>query len=158
MALTYDALATTTTTTSTASVTFSNISQNYTDLKVCIVTKGTSNITISSTSTGRYLAMWGDGAGGYGQVTGTTSNPIYLTNAYGLNDHWSGILFDIFGYSSSYFKTISYKQANSGPESSYIEAGIVLWQNTTAVTSLTINAQNSFPANSTISIYGIKVA
>ena len=142
-----------------ASITFNNIPQSgYTDLKIVISALGnaTEGMYIqfngsTANFTGRYLI--GDGtnpssgvlARYVGSIMSQTTTPnnteIYIPN-----------------YTSSSNKSFSIdnvQENNATLGYANIIAG--LWSSTAAITSVTIEAANSFKANSTFSLYGLSL-
>jgi hypothetical protein len=147
-----------------ANITFSNIPQTYTDLKVVYSVRndatGTSNsIFLSlngSTSSFSRRNLYGDGSSA--ASAGGTSNEGGLTtvNSFTASTFSNGELY-IPGYTSSNNKSISGDAVNENNATlAYTFLVASLWSNTAAITSLGIspNAGN-FVQHSTATLYGI---
>jgi len=149
----------------TASVTFSNIPQNYTDLKVVMSMRSadTSNIafecslTFNGNTTG-YTAkqLYGDGS------TAASSSPtirpagfIVGTSATA-NTFSNGELY-IPNYASGNNKSYSVDSvAETNATNQYMNLIAGLWSNTAAITSIAFaGTSGSFAANSTFTLYGV---
>jgi hypothetical protein len=146
----------------TASVTFSNIPQNYTDLKLVVSARqdNTDNNLIfkpnGATTSITTRMLTGDGASAssntsttpYGLVgqTGFTSNTFGSTEWY------------IPNYTSANFKSWSVDECNeNNGTTAYARLQAGLWSSTAAITSIVFTAGSSgnFVANSTFTLYGI---
>lgn len=150
-----------------ASITFSSIPQDYTDLAIRIScrTNGTSTgdgfvIALNGSSasfTGK--GLFGDSASarsnttttaGIGVVAGTSqaANIFAATDVY-IND-----------YSTSNFKPFLIQNANDSNSTlqAYVVQGGRLWSNTAAITSFTLTTDNSasFIQYTSVHLYGIK--
>lgn len=165
---TYVALQTQTVGSAVASVTLnmgSTISQAYTDLRLVI--SGTTTVTGYSFT----LQLNGDAGSNYSQTlmsgNGTNSQSARYSNSNNSNMYLGGwvngfsttdpnvILVDLMNYSNNTtFKSVLWR---SGVASRNTEAGVILWRNTNAITSITINAQagSNIGSGTTLSLYGI---
>lgn len=160
MAITYDAIASTTISgSSTTTVTFSSISANYTDLIIVYGGQGTTNANILlklNSDTGSNYSrtyMYGDGGS---VITGRESALSSLGIFYTSNSQTTSIL-QIMNYAN----TTTYKTILSRNNLSTLSttAYVAMWKSTAAISQidLTIDAGN-YAANSVISLYGIKAA
>jgi len=155
---TYKPIQSTVLTSSTTSVTFSGISQDYTDL--ILVAAGTCN-------TGSYFTLRFNGditssysnteMDGTGSAVFTNRNPAntYLYNASMFSSQ-SHVISHIQNYSNSTtHKTIL---ARSNYAISGVKASVGLWSNTAAITSIECGTggTNLFQAGTTFSLYGLK--
>ena len=163
---TYESIATQTLGSAAASVTFSSISNTYTDLVLVMnpsMSASTNQpvITLNSDTGTNYstTSLRGDGssaassrhtsiAGWYpvpGPGVGTNGNP----------EPW---IVQIMNYSN----TTTYKTALSRFNNaiSYVTANVHLWRNTAAISTITITMESSanFNTGSTFTLYGIKAA
>jgi len=148
------------------SVTFSSIPQTYTDLLIKVSarsSKGGTNIDNfsiqlnGSTSNFVFRSLYGTGSSVgidsgtnvYGALLGTaataTANTFGNAEAYILN------------YTSSNYKSMSNENANENNATSALSnLNVSLWQDTTAVTSITIGAGGgNIEQYSTFTLYGI---
>jgi hypothetical protein len=162
MPSTYDKLAAQTLGSAATSVTFSSISGAYTDLIL---------IVSSSNTLGSFydnlLTFNGDTGSNY-SWTRITGNGSAASSARGSSQTaiqvgWSGpamtnniIQIQNYTNSTTYKTTI----ARTNDAASNVAASVGLWQNTAAITSLTLTqfTGSSFNSGSTFTLYGIKAA
>ena len=161
MASTYEKIATTTLGSAQATVTFSSISGSYTDLVLIsnfgLTTAGQSCFfTVNGSTTGYSdTSLYG---------TGSTAGSVRLTS------QTRGLLFDtVVGASTSlqnvvisnfmnYSNTTTYKTilSRGNNPSGSTEATVVLWQNTAAISSISIfTGSGNVASGSTFTLYGI---
>lgn len=155
---TYIRIASSTLTSNSASVTFSNIPQNYTDL--IAVSNGAGD--------GSQDVVWranGDTGSNYSATrmsgTGTVANSNRWTNSTGAQWGWHNTgqavnILHLFNYSNSTTFKSSLGRANTAEAAVRVYAG--LWRSTAAITSLTftnLDGQN-FASGITFTIYGIE--
>ena len=148
--------------TSTNTVTFSSISQNYTDL--ILVIEGTSTganidfpIRFNGDTGANYSRTYL-----YGNGSSTSSGRASNDTSMGLPnlDTGRGVsISHIFNYAN----TTTFKTGlgrTSGAPSYGVSAIVGLWRNTAAITSLTVFAAgaNFYGNGTTLSLYGIKAA
>ena len=152
-------IATNTLTTTTASVTFSNLPQNYTDLIVVMNSSQTIytnfNVRINGDTGNNYSDTAFRGNGSTATSGRNTSQPYFWFAA--ISSTWSTVILNFMNYSSSsVFKTVLQRASDA---SQTADATIGLWRSTAAVTSISIfpNA-GSFNTGSTFTIYGVKAA
>ena len=164
MASTYEPIATTTLGTATASVTFSTISGSYTDL-ILVCNFGTSQ----GSNDGLMFRVNGDTASNYSltRLTGdgsnasstrqTSSTSIIVGGVSGV-DTTTVTIYQLMSYSNTTtYKTIL---ARNNHPASLLNAGVGLWRDTSAVTSITVLPENAatLRADSTFTLYGIASA
>jgi hypothetical protein len=171
-------LATTVLSANTASVTFSNIPQGYTDLKVVWSGRQSRNEYVaaytlvqfnSSTSGYTYRTLQADVPGtptsqtesgvgiSTGIIIGFVSNNNNTANTFGSTEMY------VSNYSSSNYKTVSgegMSENNSSNTGVLMTAG--LWSNTAAITSITLSpwvgSSFNWLTHSTFTLYGVKAA
>ena len=169
----FESIASATGTGSSGTITFSSIPQTYSSLQIRCISRlsATKGYTIikpnndSSTSNYTYHSTYGDGVTGTsdGYATGSLGGAysIYSTGATSeLSNNVGVAIVDIHDYAS----TNKYKTFRSftGYDNNQTNNGIVflisnLWLSTSAISSLTIEAQGgNFTTGTIISLYGIK--
>ena len=162
MATTYEPIATTTLGSSNADITFSSIPATYTDLR--FVVTGTS-VTSFATLLVRFNS---DTGSNYSQTrlvgsgtavstqreTNATSIRAALSSGFGPTEP-SSIIFDIFSYRGSTFKTALFEAFCDRNGAGSVERTIGLWRSTSAITTILINNANQFTAGTTATLYGI---
>ena len=164
MAVTYEPIATTTLSTTASTVDFTSISGSYTDLILICSLKGTAAtdlaLRFNSDSGSNYSAtqLWGNGSS-----TGSlrTTNQTYAAvDYYGYieSTDFTVNIIHIMNYSNSTtYKTVL---ARANQAANGTNAGVALWRNTSAITTvraMLTNAQ-SFASGSTFTLYGVKAA
>jgi hypothetical protein len=146
----------------TASVTFSNIPQSYTDLKIIVSARTDStspNILFSingSTSTFSCMALYSDGA----SVSNTASVPrvvSYTSLSTDTASTFGNTEVYIPNYTSSSSKSYSVDTVSeNNATTAYAGLFAGLWATGSAITSLTFTpSSGSFVAGSTFTLYGI---
>lgn len=167
MALTFEPIATTTVASPTTTITFGSIPQTYTTLRIIAY------IVSADGSANTYVQFNAD----------TTQANYYLHKAYGYQGanygyKYNGNFFDIgvntgtnpFMFEmdiQQYVRTTNYKTAlyrigaavRSTVQSGVVSAGGIVWQNTSALTSVafTLGGAN-FAVGTNATLYGIKAA
>jgi len=152
---TYVPLATYTTVATIGNVTFSNISQKFTDLVLVIDASPTGGLAVTVAFNGdnnsnfHQILAYANGSSGAGI---TAPNQTTFQTNYGFNgDSRYFVKMDVMNYTnSSSNKTVLYR--SSLPNMSVAMAG-GRWSSNAPVTSIKISS--SFLAGSTISLYGI---
>jgi hypothetical protein len=152
---------------SAASVTFSNIPQNYTDLKVVVSGRNTLSAanwylttpqfntdTTSSNYTYRLVGGFGTTAysGNGNQFAGWVPSGARTANTFGNNEIY------IPNYTGSTAKSYSVDSVTEGNGTSYEVLGLVagLWSGTAAINQIVLGLDaGSWAANSTFTLYGI---
>ena len=173
-------LATTVLSANTASVTFSNIPQNYTDLKVLISgrttgTGGRGYIVFSfNSSTGVYDRIWAAGFDGTQTTSARYTSETYgffgtVPDANATASTFGNAQFYITNYTSNNLKsyTIDAVAENNSTGTYMLTLVAGSWDNTSALTSITFYAvgdgslsspTGSFLTHSTFTLYGVKAA
>lgn len=167
MAITYDAISTTTLGSNQSVVSFTGIPATYTDLRLI------SNVRETNASQYIYLTVNGDTASNYsdfnlfrtspGVGSSVNSNetqiyPVYtgggITTAA---DLFTFTIMDFFSYANtSVFKPIMVRTGNTNTST---ELGGGMWRSTSAITTITLTASAfNFVTGSSFSLYGIKAA
>jgi hypothetical protein len=152
-----------------ANISFNNIPQTFTDLKLVISARSdTSGPSV-------YLQFSGDGGSNYSDTwlggTGAGTTSVRLSSSAFIRFDSSGTGTDdtsnTFGnsefyipnYTSSNYKQIIYdsvKERNSGSGYNYAEVlGAALWRNTNPITSIFLDIDGNFVQYSTVTLYGI---
>jgi hypothetical protein len=159
---TYKPLQSIALTAATSSVTFSGISEDYTDL--VIVANGTASASaytklyFNGVTTNTYSAtnLYGSGSaiGSARQVTGDNKGYIQCYYHYA-NITPAMIKINIFNYAnSSIFKTVLLPDYDAASE---ITAKVALWSSTAPITSVTLErVSGNWNVGATFSLYGIK--
>jgi hypothetical protein len=160
MPATYEPIATTTLGTTAASITFSTIPATYTDLRIVFTGLDTSGgdwnrIRFNGDTGSNYSATYIDGDG----TSATSGRGTSLTGIYGavISDvHPSLATIDIFSYTGSTNKTVLVSASNDQNGSGVTRHIVGLWQDTSAITSVTLlmNSGN-MAAGATATLYGI---
>lgn len=154
-------LASLTLSASTSSVTFSGISQSYTDLILIYSTQmGTPDtilLRVNSDTGTNYSQTLISGNGSAASSTRYTGN-TYLVAGTGGSDsaspEWSTRITQLMSYSN----TTTYKTliTRANKASAYTTADVQLWRSTSAITSITVVPySNTFASGSTFNLYGI---
>ena len=167
MATTYSPIATTTLGSASGSVTFSNISGNYTDLVlVCSIKRTTGGAELWARLNGdtgsNYSAtyLYGTGSSAASSRDSNLSNGMYF-GVTGPNN-FGVFIFNLQNYSNTAtYKTAISRFSNATPESGYAAVGsfVSLWRSTSAVTSIEVrDAGSTFVSGSTFTLYGVKAA
>jgi hypothetical protein len=168
MALQLFKIATTSLSTAASSITFSNIPQGYTDLKIVL------SVRASSTSGNSNCFIYLNGVTGtsYSQrrVSGTGASVISdsqtsypwvdmintIPNATFTANTFASAEIYIPNYTSSNYKSLSVDfvaENNATTAHSYFTSG--LFSNTSAITSIAIDGTDNFVQYSTATLYGI---
>jgi len=164
MAFTYEPIATINLTAGATNYTFSSIPSTYTDLvMVSYLRAGSTNssyvLRFNSDSGSNYsnTVLYGDGSSpGSNRYSSQTS--AYLTY-YGFpttTSTFGTIITNFQNYSNTTTnKTFIGKSQNSN---SGVDAVVGLWRSTSAISSITIYAGDTFASGSVVTLYGIKAA
>jgi len=157
---TYVPIATNTLSSTATSVTFSSIPGTYTDLVVVC------NPIESGTNNQVWAQVNSDTATNYSTTviygTGTAANSNRYSSAnwvYAFLTADTGNKNAIIQF-MNYANTTTYKTVlvRSNSTTSYVQASVSLWRSTSAITSILLSAQGTFPIGSTFSLYGIAAA
>jgi hypothetical protein len=153
-----------------ATVTFSNIPQNYTDLKVVVSGRNSVNSTAmglnfnGNTSGYSFRRLWGDGSSAN---SGQGSSLTIMEGIIGLPQNnytastFGNVEIYILNYTSSNNKSVSVDAVTeTNATTSYQEIYAGLWSNPAAITSILFTPADSgsFVQYSTFTLYGIKNA
>ena len=158
MATALVALATTTLASSSATVTFSSISQSYRDLRLVITGSATANSDIQmrfNSDTGAnysFVYMGGNGSTAIsGSNTGQTG--VVLDAYFWRTTDLSNLEVDIMDYTATdKHKTVL---SRNNVTSAGTDAFANRWASTAAITSVQLVITNQFTAGSTFSLYGV---
>jgi hypothetical protein len=161
MPITYEPIASTTLGTATSSVTFSSISQTYTDLILV------GNITMTAHSD-YWWRFNSDTGTNYSNVqiraNGTTvdqprgnNQTIGYVNTYASTNLNNIFTMNIFNYSNTTtFKTVLTRYNNA---SAATNLRVSLWRSTAAISNILIQSDiSTFASGSTFTLYGIQAA
>lgn len=154
----------------TASITFSNIPQTYTDLLIVTSLRSSRSANqdsvlyrFNSSSTDySYRQLYG-GAGGGSPVTGSTSGSAGFVGIFPATNNTTNTFgsqqFYISNYTSSIAKSVSSESVAVNNASTNFQLDVVasLWNNTAAITSISLLSENSanFVQNSSATLYGV---
>ena len=153
-----------------SSMTFNNIPQNYTDLKVVVSTRTTRttdyaddiNVRFNGSSTGysgKTILAYGGGGVGNSTVSNTEINRTATSTNGATASTFGNFEMYIPNYTSSNHKSVSIDtvgENNAANALSNLTAA--LWSNVTAITSITLTPAvgPNFVQHSTAYIYGIR--
>jgi hypothetical protein len=173
MANTLTKIQTIVTTTATNAVAFTSIPQTYTDLKLYVSARATSN----SANQGFYFQLNGTGGTFYSQTVlraegssassfrGSSANAVTtneMPNELNTGSIFSNTEIYIPNYTSNQFKQIlidGVKESNSSTTGIQLYIKGALWNNTGAINSITLGSDIAAPnyfGSSTFTLYGIK--
>jgi len=169
MAVTYEPIATTTLGTAAATITFSSITDTYTDLRIVLVSTATYEgvrttlgyrFNGDSSTNYSFTRIRGDGSSVVSQTAASVSYqslgyaPANSTSNKGLNT------IDIFSYAGSTRKTSLATTSEDQNGQGTVQRDVNLWRSTSAITSVVlfdVNGSN-FVTGTTATLYGIKAA
>ena len=169
MATTYTLISSNTLSSSAASVTFSSIPATYTDLVLKVSVRGDAAVVSNNLycrfngDTGAnysYTQLYGNGATA-ASANGSPTNPsIYQGNvgASATASTFSNVEIYIPSYTATQKKPFSADSAHeTNATTAYRSANALLWQTTSAITSIdiTIAGGSSFVSGSSFYLYGI---
>lgn len=161
---TYESIATTTLSSNTATVTFNNITQAYTDL-VLITNAGNNSgserdmlITINSDTGANYSNVYFYGTGS-SYLSGINANQNISSAGYPLRPT---LISQFITQFQNYSNTTTHKiwhHYGAGADS-LVHLNIASWRSTAAITRMDLSPSGSaaFLSGSTFSLYGIKAA
>ena len=151
-----------------ASINFTNIPQNYTDLQILLSARCTAGgvafggaIIAINNSTANYTLRWlGDAGGGavsYTQAAFGYNHLFYIPASTATANTFGNATIYIPNYTSSNFKTISADGANENNATGiYQGVSAGLWSVAAPITSLSLTTAGSFVQYSTATLYGIR--
>lgn len=158
---TYEPLATTTLTSAQSSITFSSISGSYTDLRVVLSGKSSSNLwwglrfNSDTGSNYAYIQMRGNGGG---TAQGSTSNSSYIL----LNEQAQSVItagiYDIFSYANTAtHKVVLGTYSGDASGSGIVQKTVGRWRSTSAITTveLWMTSSATYDIDTMVTIYGI---
>lgn len=170
MANTFEAIATVTVGSGgAANIEFTSIPATYTDLLILMSTRVTASggsadgeyVTINFNSTGALAdsrAIYG-GGGAVGSFTKTDGEFAYVVDTNNTANTFNNDMLYIPNYAGSNKKSFSVDNAQESNSSggSYLNLWASLWDDTSAITSIKLNAPTgTFQQYSTATLYGIK--
>ncbi len=155
-------IATNTLSSASATVTFSNIPQNYTDLVVVfngLMTGASGMLLQLNSDTGANYSdtiMYGTGSAAVSMRDSNVSQ-IYAEATGGGTTNQHTQIFNFQNYSNTTtYKTVLIRNAKNVNE---VGATVGLWRNTGAITTIRLFvSSNNFSSGSTFTLYGIKAA
>ena len=164
MAATYEPIATTTLGSAQGSVTFSNISQDFTDL-ILIINAGNASgaerdclMRFNSDTGSNYSATYLYGTGS-SAATGRNVNTTQGSAGYPLRPT---LISTLITQIQNYSNTTTYKTwlSRGNGADSMVHSMVSLWRSTSAITSLEVfpSSAANFLSGSTFTLYGIKAA
>lgn len=164
---TYEAIASTVLGSATSTITLLSIDTSYTDLVVVWNYKSNSTnyptlgLRMNSSTTGYSGTQVYNGFGTKGSNRNSSATSISIARAIGGSIVANGVGQVIYHF-LNYANTNVYKTvvAFAGMSDNGVELDVGTWQNTSAITSITLFAatSNDFHGDSTVTIYGIKAA
>ena len=169
MPATYEPIASQTLGSDAATVEFTSISGNYTDLRLVMSVRSSHNATdyvgliLNGVNTQTFSSTYLFGSGSSatsGRYSSTSSfNNLFSSNLYVENSTttWTLITVDLMSYANTnVFKTGLAAVAAPGLQ---VQRHVSLWQSTNAVTSIKADLYyGDLKSGSTFSLYGIKAA
>lgn len=161
MTVTYDSISTTTLSSPAANITFSSIPATYTDLRVVCVATGSGNFgaRINGDTGANYIRidLIGSGSAASTFIPPAFASYIVIDNALnGLGSTPQLYTLDIFSYANSMRKHILITANEDNNGSGYVSYQAALWNNTTAINSVTVLGSSTLDAGTTATLYGIK--
>tara|TARA_R110000803_G_scaffold12685_1_gene36246 strand:- start:2745 stop:3236 length:492 start_codon:yes stop_codon:yes gene_type:complete len=163
MAITYEAIQTTTLGAAAAGITFGSIASSWTDLRLIVT--GT---TAVFTDTVRFQFN-GDTGTNY-SLTRLTGNGSAASSTRATSSPQGNLIFacsdtipcmgtlDIFSYAGSTYKTTLNTSSTDQNGSGRTDSIVTLWQNTAAITSIYIFGSGNLNSGTTATLYGILAA
>ena len=158
---TYVALATTTASGSQSVITFSSITQIYTDLVFVNVPSYTADGYVN------YMRFNSDSGNNYSHIrlrgTGSAANSSTQSNISYAHGGWAATTFPVnIIHINNYSNTTTYKTiiTRSSYASGNVAAFVSLWRDTAAISNITFTHESglNFDAGSTFTLYGIAAA
>ena len=159
----YESIASVTST-AASTITFTSIGSTYSSLQIrCAVVQSSGNplrIRVNSDTGNNYAFHYLNGAGASGVGAGgtATTSGIQIQSVYGGSSTYATVLIiDLIDYAStSKYKTIRLLNGWDANGSGVVELVSGLWQSTSALTSITIDAVGAGTFTGTTALYGIK--
>ena len=147
--------------------TFSSIPNTYTDLRVVVVAKHSSQGILKmyfNSDNGAPYNYSHTNLKGNGLTASSSrdqnTDGIYVNFNQNLSTTYFGLAeVDIFSYAGSTNKTALFSSSGEYVSRNEITRGVGLWRNTAAITSVSFSvSNNAYDSGSTASLYGIKRA
>lgn len=164
---TYEPIATTTVSSATSSVTFSSIPGTYTDLviigKLVEDTGGNNNarMRFNSDSGTNYsnTGLVGD-SGGASSYRGTSTTGLGVSYGNANSGRVPEFIIHIMNYANTTtYKTTLGRDGCGASSSSWVDAGVGLWRNTSAITTISFTTTNTnLGVGTMFTLYGIAAA
>lgn len=172
MALTYEPIATTKLTSPQALITFNSIPSTYTDLRLVVVHKNVNDTSFLECFFNDITTGYGNTAMRYNGTTTIQSGGNTMTTDFAWYLGWWNIsltnsnvfstsVTDILGYASTVDKKAGMVQAFTADDNNTASQGQISfthWNNTQAITKITLRTSNNFATNTKATLYGIKAA
>ena len=149
-------------------VVFSNIPQNYQDLRVVFygfISNSTNyfNLRLNNTASGySHTQLYGNGSSAYSSRS-TGENGLHLTSTNGLPSNSSApaiFTIDILNYAnSSTYKSVLWREAFDQNGSGETLLSVGLWQSTSAINQISFGTDSggaTFLTGTTVELYGIR--
>jgi hypothetical protein len=166
MPSTYEPIATQTLGSAAASITFSSIPANYTDLRLAIVLKNVSSdnpiLRLNSDTGNNYsrTILTGNGSSATSGRSTSTGNIILGYNFHGGSAQFAFYTIDLFSYTGSTNKTLLFTSSEDENGSGHVIRGVGLYRSTSVISAATLSnfSGNNFDTGTTATLYGIKNA
>jgi hypothetical protein len=167
MPATYEPIAATTLGSAAATISINSIPGTYTDLRLVLVAEGTSGqntdliFTFNSDTATNYSQTELNGDGATASTRRYTSRANFWAENSRTLDWPSLTTLDVFSYAGSTNKSIlmTVNKDNNAINLGVVRQTIVLWRNTSAITSIQISSNTAnFEIGTTATLYGIKNA
>ena len=168
MATTYEKIATTTLGSAAASIDFTSIGSGYTDLRIVASLKGEgtgytdspSRISFNSDLGGTTYSQTYLRGNGASASSARQNNYPYMVGYQSGSQAGTQPTFytcDVFSYAGSTYKTCLTAISSDLNGSGYVYNYVNLWQNTAAITSISLSSPNgdNLATGSTATLYGI---
>lgn len=166
---TYTPLGTTTVGTATTSVTFSSISQSYTDLVAVVQHKSVATVcglvcqvgagTVITAASYSVVSMTGDATNKYSARDPNRTNMAFARNNGDDNSDWQFTTINFMNYSNSTMQKVALARLSNAAQEA--EANCNVMRNTTNINIITFFLTGSslqFAVGSTFTLYGIAAA
>lgn len=165
MAITYEPIATTTLSSGASTITINSIPATYTDLRLILNYRSTTNITFAS------MRFNNDSGGNYNVsymfADPASSSNILTSGYYGADNiggqvgnlpinSWGMITFNINSYASTnMYKHVLYQKSYATTTSGPTVVEIASWQNLSAITRIDLISNNQFAVGTKATLFGI---
>lgn len=162
MPATFEPIATTTLGSAASTITFSSIPNTFTDLKLVLVVRATTNqygqFRINGDTGSNYSYTWLDGSGtSVASGRGTNDSFVYLSQRLIVSAQPSFYTLHFFSYAGSTNKTILTTNNQDANGSGFVGNQVALWRNTSAINQISlISGVTLYDVGTTATLYGIK--